>query len=76
MAAKEIYAAFGVEYPRIPGKKFRAFDAESGGGFVVEVTADGATEPEWSAEVKRLEAGVARARKHYGLSPAESEASE
>lgn len=73
MALREIYTAYSVQFPKIEGKKFRAFYVEGTSDVVVEVTANGATEPEWSAEGRRLEGLVARTNKQYGLAAVAAE---
>lgn len=65
---REISSAFGVPFPKIPGKTVR-FSQEDGGSMVqVEVFAEGEELPEWSAERTRLEQAVSVVCQQYGVS--------
>lgn len=67
---REIQSAYGLAFPRIPGKQVK-FSQEDGGSTVeVEVFASGESVPEWSAEDFRLEGAIAAVHRRYGLADA------
>lgn len=64
---REIRAAYGVAFPKIPGKSVRFFCMDGESMIEAEVTADGEDTPEWSAECARLEEAVTAVCKEYGI---------
>jgi hypothetical protein len=64
---REIRSAFGVPYPKIPGKTVRFFQEDGGSVVQAEVFAEGEELPEWSAERTRLEQAVSAVCRQYGV---------